>query len=151
MTSEAAMRAAIVAEARSWIGTPYHHMADIKGVGVDCGMILVRIFVDLGLVPAFDPRPYTNDWMLHRSDDHFLGELMARAHPVETPRPGDVALYRYGRCYSHGAVVVCSDPLTVVHAVLKYGSVVEEVVETSPFLSDRERAVKYASVIEAAA
>ena len=26
----------------SWIGTPYHNCADIKGVGVDCGMLLVR-------------------------------------------------------------------------------------------------------------
>ena len=42
------MREKIVAEARSWIGTPYHNCADIKGVGVDCGMLLVRVFVDLG-------------------------------------------------------------------------------------------------------
>jgi len=55
------MREKIVAEARSWIGTPYHNCADIKGVGVDCGMLLVRVFVDLGLVEPFDPRPYTHD------------------------------------------------------------------------------------------
>lgn len=30
-------RAAVVAEARSWIGTPYHNCADVKGAGVDCG------------------------------------------------------------------------------------------------------------------
>jgi cell wall-associated NlpC family hydrolase len=29
-------RAAIVAEARSWIGTPYRHQASLKGVGTDC-------------------------------------------------------------------------------------------------------------------
>ena len=35
-------RAAVVAAAREWIGTPYHHMADIKGVGCDCAMLLER-------------------------------------------------------------------------------------------------------------
>jgi NlpC/P60 family putative phage cell wall peptidase len=29
-------RDAIVAEARSWIGTPYRHQASLKGVGTDC-------------------------------------------------------------------------------------------------------------------
>ena len=50
------MREKIVAEARSWIGTPYHNCADIKGVGVDCGMLLVRVYVDTGVVPPFDHR-----------------------------------------------------------------------------------------------
>lgn len=29
-------RAAIVAEARAWLGTPYRHQASLKGVGADC-------------------------------------------------------------------------------------------------------------------
>jgi cell wall-associated NlpC family hydrolase len=42
MTSATAVRAevisrsAIVAEARTWIGTPYRHQASLKGVGCDC-------------------------------------------------------------------------------------------------------------------
>jgi hypothetical protein len=32
--TESAQRAAVVAEARSWIGTPYHNCADFKGTGV---------------------------------------------------------------------------------------------------------------------
>jgi cell wall-associated NlpC family hydrolase len=36
-------RAAVVAEARTWIKTPWRHMADIKGAGVDCAMLLVRV------------------------------------------------------------------------------------------------------------
>jgi hypothetical protein len=30
---------------------------DLKGVGVDCGMLIVRVFVDTGLCAPFDPRP----------------------------------------------------------------------------------------------
>ena len=78
----AATRAAVVAEARSWIGTPYHLGADVKGAGVDCAMILVRVFCDLGLVAPFDPRPYSNDWHLHRGEEVYLGLLLARSREV---------------------------------------------------------------------
>lgn len=30
------IRDIIIVEARSWIGTPYHHQAALKGVGCDC-------------------------------------------------------------------------------------------------------------------
>ena len=28
-------RSALIAEARSWLGTPWHHQASLKGVGCD--------------------------------------------------------------------------------------------------------------------
>src|SRR6202161_3252947 len=71
-SSEAAQRAAVVAEARSWIGTKYHNCADIKGVGVDCGMLLARVFANVGLIPFVDPRPYPPDWHLHRDEERYL-------------------------------------------------------------------------------
>ncbi len=83
-------RAAVVAEARSWIGTPYHNCADIKGVGVDCGMLLVRVFVDTGLCQPFDPRPYPIDWHLHRGEERYLGFVFDRSREVTEPQPGDV-------------------------------------------------------------
>ena len=92
---EGRQRAAVVAEARSWIGTPYHNCADIKGVGVDCGMLLVRVFVDTGLVPPFDPRPYPADWHLHRSEERYLGFVFDRCCEVAQPQPGDVMVLRY--------------------------------------------------------
>ena len=86
---EASARAAVVAAARSWIGTPYHHAADVKGRqgGVDCAMLLVRVYCDLGLVEPFDPRPYTRDWMLHRDEERYLGFLLARAKRFGRPGP----------------------------------------------------------------
>ena len=105
MSPSAADRAAVVAAAREWIGTPYHHMADVKGVGCDCAMLLVRVFCDLGLVEPFDPRPYTSDWHLHRGEERYLGFLLARAAEVAAPLPGDVILFKYGRCFSHGGIV----------------------------------------------
>jgi NlpC/P60 family putative phage cell wall peptidase len=138
-------REAVVAAARAWIGTPYHHAADVRGVGCDCGMLLVRVFVDLGLCEPFDPRPYTQDWHLHRSEEVYLGTLLARAHAVREPRPGDVILFRYGRCFSHGGVVTRANPLTIVHAFHPAGTVLEEQVARNPELADRLDGARFAS------
>jgi cell wall-associated NlpC family hydrolase len=139
------LRAAVVAEARTWIGTPYHACGDIKGAGVDCGMLLVRVFVDCGLAAPFDPRPYPIDWHLHRSEEIYLGFVFDRTHEVARPQPGDVALFKYGRCYSHGGIVTIADPVTIVHAFWPLGLVLEEPVYLNIQLSDPRRALKFFS------
>jgi cell wall-associated NlpC family hydrolase len=140
-----AQRAAIVAAARSWIGTPYHCQGDIKGIGVDCGMLLVRVFVDTGLCEPFDPRPYADDWYLHRADERYLGFVFDRTKEVAAPLPGDVAVFRYGRCYAHGGIVTDADPLTIVHAFQPSGRVLEEDVAGNLMLSAPQRKPKFFS------
>ena len=140
-----AQRDAVVAAAHAWIGTPYHHMADIKGVGVDCAMLLVRVYCDLGLVERFDPRPYTQDWMMHRNEERYLGFLLKRARMVETPGMGDVVLFRIGRCFAHGGIVVKAEPLTIVHAFMPAGVVLEDEVARSAELAERLPTAKFAS------
>ena len=141
MSSENAAR--IVAEARSYLGTPYHHMADIKGVGIDCALILVRVFCDLGLVPLFDPRPYTKDWFLHRHEEQYLNHLLAQAREVERPEPGDVILSRQGRVYSHGGIVTQAKPLEIIHAFAPAGCVIEERVSHNAALAEKLASVKF--------
>ncbi|QGM45840.1 hypothetical protein [Methylocystis heyeri] len=141
------MRNLIVAEARSWIGTPYHNCADIKGVGVDCGMLLVRVFVDLQLVAPFDPRPYTHDWHLHRGEERYLQSLLAHARRIDSPLPGDVMLFRVGRCYSHGGIVAQSDPLTIIHASFPAKIVLEEAVMRNAQMRERAAEAIFASII----
>lgn len=113
--------ARVLAEAREWIGTPYAHASDIKGVGVDCAMLPVRVFCDLGLVPKFDPRPYSPDWFLHHSEEKYLGWVEQFADRHDEPQPGDLALYRVGRCIAHGGIV--ETPETMIHADLMAGVV----------------------------
>lgn len=96
----------VIAAARGWLGTPFVHMGDVKGEGVDCAMLLVRVYCDLGLVTPFDPRPYAQHWYLHQDEERYLAHFLKRAHRVKTPKPADLALYRVGRCVSHGAIVV---------------------------------------------
>jgi cell wall-associated NlpC family hydrolase len=140
-----AERDRVVAEARTWILTPYHHCADVRGAGVDCAMLIVRVYCDLGLVEKFDPRPYPPDWHLHRSEERYLKHILARAHKVAAPLPGDVFLIKYGRTYSHGGIVTKPAPLTVVHAFQPHHYVIEEEIERCPVLFHRLKEAVFAS------
>ena len=136
----------MVAEARRWIGTPYHPCADVLGAGVDCGMLIVRVFVDTGLVPPFDPRPYPPDWHLHRAEERYLGFVFDRCHEVDEPAPGDVVVFRYGRCYAHGGIVTAASPLAFVHAFSPAGMVLEETLARNAVLADPARAPRFFSL-----
>lgn len=100
--------------ARTWLGTPYHHRARVKGVGVDCLMLLAEVFEEAGMVPYIDPGYYPHDWMMHRSEERYLAGLEQYCDRVEDPQPGDIALYRFGRCASHAGIVI-EWPL-IIHA-----------------------------------
>jgi cell wall-associated NlpC family hydrolase len=143
--TETDARTAVVAAARSWLGTPYHHAADIHGHGVDCAMILVRVFCDLGLVEMFDPRPYTKDWFLHRDEERYMGHLLARAHEVHRPECGDVMLFKIGRCFAHGGIVTRDDPLTIIHAFAPARRVVEDEIRRNSELAERATTARFFS------
>jgi hypothetical protein len=53
-----------------------------------------------------------------------LALVEQHARPVATPEPGDIALFRYGRCISHGAIVLAWP--RVIHAVVRQGVVIED-------------------------
>jgi cell wall-associated NlpC family hydrolase len=116
--AEAKARAAIIGEAFSWIGTPFQNCGDTKGRagGVDCAMLAVRCFVDTGALSPFDPRPYPPNWMMHHSEERFLGWIQDQlgAHEVDQPRPGDVLVWQFGRCFSHCGIAV--NGFEVIHA-----------------------------------
>ena len=46
----------VVDEARSWIDTPYHHQAMLKGIGVDCVGLIRGVCENLG--GPFDPQQW---------------------------------------------------------------------------------------------
>ena len=53
--TEHEQRQAVVAEALTWLGTPYHHRARVKGAGVDCGQLLAAVFEGAGVLRHVDP------------------------------------------------------------------------------------------------
>lgn len=137
-------RAAIVEEARTWLHTPYHPLADVKGAGVDCLMLLVRVFHEVGLVPYVDPRPYSAQWHLHRTEEVYLAGLQTYARELgldEDSRPGDIALWKFGRAYSHAGIVVSERE--VIHALKDAHEVTVADRWAEPLCS---RPVKYFSI-----
>ena len=118
---EASLRDVVVREALSWSGTPYQQLADVKGPdgGIDCSMHLVRVWVDSGLVAPFDPRPYPPSWHMHQSEERYLHWMEAVAVEVAAPQPGDIAIFRFGRCFSHGGIVLPGG--RIVHAMMQHG------------------------------
>lgn len=82
-------------------------------------MLLVRCAVDTGLVPPFDPRPYSPRAMLHSTEEKapksFL-KILAKlgAKEVSEPQVGDVHVYLFGRMFSHGGIRINENE--IVHA-----------------------------------
>lgn len=123
----------VIAEAKSWLGTPFHHAARVKGVGVDCVNLLVGVFSASGLIPSFEIDAYPQDWHLHNDAALFLDGVLKFADPVpdgETPQAGDVAMFRFGRHAAHGAIIV--DYPLVIHAWRQVGQVVLSEIDSGP-------------------
>ncbi len=118
---EAQGRKAIVEQAISWDGTPFKNCSDVKGLngGVDCAMLLVRSYVDSGMLPPFDPRPYPPHWHLHQDRERFLEWIRDKLGGQEKAEPalGDCIVYQFGRCFSHGAIMINSTQ--IIHAYYK--------------------------------
>jgi cell wall-associated NlpC family hydrolase len=101
-----AWRIRVVEEAEKWLATPWMHNQGILGAGVDCARFLKAVYVGAGLVEDFDLGPYSSDFMLHRSEELFLAGIDRHMVRTGTPMPGDVAIWKFGHCYSHGGIVV---------------------------------------------
>jgi len=122
MNSHNITRAAIVAEARGWIGTPYRHQASRKGVGCDClGLVRGVWRALIGPEPEATP-PYAADWA-EASGSEALADAALRhlvAIDCSAFAAGDVLLFRWraGFIAKHAAIVTdcaCPDRKTGTH------------------------------------
>jgi cell wall-associated NlpC family hydrolase len=118
----AVQREAIIAEAKSWIGTPFHHEARVKGAGVDCLMLLAEVYERAGICGHITVPHYPPDWHLHRDAERYSDGLLGHAREIAgPPEPGDIALFRFGRTFSHGAIVI--EWPRLIHAYWRSGVV----------------------------
>jgi NlpC/P60 family putative phage cell wall peptidase len=89
----------IVSAARSWLGTPYHHQAALKGVGCDCLGLVRGVYEELYGKPAEAPPPYSRDWAEAAAIETMLEA--ARRHLTEIgpgeARLGDAVIFRFRR------------------------------------------------------
>jgi cell wall-associated NlpC family hydrolase len=118
-----AERELVLAEARSWAGTPYHSNAAVKHAGADCALMPLAVYrATLPNLPDIPVPRYVDQWHLHRGEEIYLDyvhELGARE--VEHPDPGDFVLFKQGRLFSHGAIVL--EWPSIIHAVVISGVV----------------------------
>lgn len=113
-----ATRAAVVAEARSWIGTPWQHQARAKGVGVDCAGLVIGVSRALGLVTAgMDVNHYAR-MPDGRSLLAHCDEWMRRIATAAV-QPGDVLVMRFDEHPQHIAIAAdyAHGGLAIVHAL----------------------------------
>ena len=52
----------VIAVARSWLGTPYHDQASLKGVGCDCLGLARGVWREVVGPEPFPIPPYSRDW-----------------------------------------------------------------------------------------
>ena len=115
----AALRIAVVQEALSWCGTPFHNCSGVKGAGCDCAHLLLRSFAAVGATADIPIAQYKPQWFQHRKEPLFIQELKARGATQidsESAKPADILMYNFGIHAAHGAIIV--DENTIVHAYM---------------------------------
>jgi NlpC/P60 family putative phage cell wall peptidase len=97
----------VVAEARRWIGTPYHHQASVFQVGSDCLGLVRGVYAGLYGSEPETPPPYSKEWgeydaeelMLNAATRHLTCKLQAPGKETlslmeRTWMAGDVLFFR---------------------------------------------------------
>ncbi len=139
------IREKIVAEARAWMGTPWHHQGRKKGVGCDCIGLVLGVLHHAGarsrkLDGAGNPVPFTafdrTDYAPDPNSQRLKVTLDTHLRPiaVESIRAGDVLLFKVVHLPQHVGIVAdhpCGEGLSLIHAYSGAGKVVEESLASS--------------------
>jgi hypothetical protein len=136
-------RAAIVAEAKTWIDTPYRGWSCMKGCGCDCMQLLAGVFLNTGHVTkealaALIPQTYSLNIGQHKEDTEYIdgvGKFMQEIPEAEV-KPGDVVMYKLDLAFTHAAIVV-EWPTYIIHALARHGvcgahGIAEPIISNKP-------------------
>lgn len=121
----------IVCQARSWIGTPFHHQARLKGKGCDCLGLIVGVVDELGLkdrngvrLAAYDEVTYSKE-----PDGAYLARKLTgllEEVPVAEARAGDLGLFKVRENPQHLAIFTDYEgTLGMIHCYAQARRVVE--------------------------
>jgi cell wall-associated NlpC family hydrolase len=132
--SEQEERENVIRIARQYLRTPYHTEGRRKGIGVDCLTLISCVFEDAGLVINPDIPHYSPMFMLHRDEEKYIEGLLGYTREIDEGKqqPGDIAIWKFGRCFSHAALII--DWPTVIHAHMTAGMVTLEDVSKAEWL-----------------
>lgn len=157
---EKKQRLTVLAEAKTWIGTPFHHMGRRKGPqgGVDCAMFIGEVFSRAGMIGKItilkeskrgkgaktlltkDPEPaeksltiepYSYQWHLNQKEQRYLAIVRQYAREVAAPLPGDVVMFRMKEDQAYShGGIVVAWPV-IIHAVDRKGCYRENIARSA--------------------
>lgn len=121
----------IVTQARTWIGTPFHHQARLKGKGCDCLGLIVGVVDELGLkdkhgqpLAGYDEVTYSKE-----PDGAYLTEKLTALLdevPIAEAQAADLALFKVRENPQHMAFLTdYENTLGMVHSYAPARRVVE--------------------------
>jgi len=113
---EALSRESVIAEARSWIGTPYHDSgAMVKQAGCDCASFLYCVYHTMGFIPDEEIGVFSQDWFKHTTEEVYMRRVLRHAykivekiaHASMEAKPGNIVLVKGpdSKIFNHGGVV----------------------------------------------
>lgn len=127
------MREDIIAEARSWIDTPWHHQASVKGIGCDCAGLVRGIGNVLGIMDLNEETIEAKEFIgygrapepkrLIKALNRFMNRI-----DVKKIQPADVLLFKLPEP-QHLAIL--TDQGTIIHALCKVGKVSEMILNAN--------------------
>lgn len=117
----------VIATARTWLGTPYHDQASLRGVGCDCLGLARGVWREVVGPEPFPIPPYSRDWgetgpveVLADGARHMMIEVLAREAP-----PAALVLFRMRPRAIAKHVGILTSVTTFLHAYERLG-VIEE-------------------------
>jgi cell wall-associated NlpC family hydrolase len=121
--TESEHRAKVIAEAKTWLRTPFRHAARLKGVGADCETFICEVFSAAGVFSAQGIPYVPAQWFLNTKEELYLNYLSKYAAEYvvgrwssvvgrgpktndQRPLPGDIICVKHRWVHSHGAIVI---------------------------------------------
>ena len=122
-------REAIIAAAREWIGTRWHHQGALKGIGCDCIGLIAGVARELGIPEAarFRADPRFRGYGRTPEPNMLRAAIAEYLNVAESEQPGDILLMRFDAEPQHFGFVSASDYM--IHAYAQARKVVENRID----------------------
>lgn len=117
-------RAQIIAEARTWIGTPWVHQGRLKGIACDCVGMIICVARALEIFPPELDATYSRNPQPKLMID-YLNQYLDRIDGP--PQPADVLLLRPHRITQHLGILTGDN--TFIHAIDRHRGVREHILD----------------------
>jgi cell wall-associated NlpC family hydrolase len=139
-------RERLIAEAKEWLGTPYHTMGRVKQGGCDCGTFLLGVLENTKLLPHVDLPYYPEDIACHCAVPRYLMKIEEHCNPVpmDNVKPGDIIVFQFpGSKVPHHASFIF-DENYMIHAYTRQGVILSNIDKYLPYIYGAYRLKRWA-------